>query len=51
VFDPQNVKAMATFEAPHQLAQGFSYVIVNGKLARTDKGVGTSRYGKILKAK
>ena len=51
VFDPQNVKAMATFEEPHQLAQGFSYVIVNGKIARSDGGMDTKRYGQVLKAK
>jgi N-acyl-D-aspartate/D-glutamate deacylase len=51
VFDPRKVKAKATFEAPHQLAEGFSYVIVNGEIARTNQGMGTHRYGKILKAK
>lgn len=39
IFDPSNVKANATFDAPHQLAEGFDWVFVNGK--------GTVREGKL----
>lgn len=51
VFDPKNVKAKATFEEPHQLAEGFDYVIVNGKIAMTDSEMGPQRNGHVLKAK
>jgi len=32
IFDPQHIKANATYEKPHQLATGFDYVLVNGQL-------------------
>ncbi|MFG2044525.1 amidohydrolase family protein [Dactylosporangium sp. NPDC048998] len=32
VFDPQAVHAPASFERPRELAQGMSYVVVNGRL-------------------
>ena len=30
IFDPQNVRDVADFENPHQLAEGFDWVLVNG---------------------
>src|SRR6185369_11101529 len=33
VFDPAAVKDLATYTSPHQYAQGFSVVIVNGQVA------------------
>jgi len=30
IFDPQNVRDTADFENPHQLAEGFDWVLVNG---------------------
>ncbi len=32
IFDPQKIQDHATFEDPHQLATGVSYVFVNGKM-------------------
>lgn len=32
VFDPDNVKGIATFEKPHQYSKGIEYVIINGEL-------------------
>ncbi len=36
VFDPNTIQDHATFEKPHQLSTGVSYVIVNGKMAIKD---------------
>jgi N-acyl-D-amino-acid deacylase len=36
VFDPDRVQDKATFEAPHQLSEGFDFVLVNGKIAVED---------------
>jgi N-acyl-D-amino-acid deacylase len=36
VFDPNTIQDHATFEKPHQLSTGVSYVIVNGKMAVKD---------------
>ena len=33
VFDPAQVQDLATFNEPHQLSQGMSYVLVNGRVA------------------
>jgi len=32
VFDPARVKDMATYDKPHQYAEGFEYVVVNGQV-------------------
>ena len=48
VFDPAMVRDMATFEQPHQYAQGISLVIINGQVA-FENGAGTAaRPGRIL---
>ena len=51
VFDPARVRDTATFEKPHQYAEGFSLVIVNGQVvfengAMTPARPGTVLYGK-----
>ena len=33
IFDPAKVEDKATYIKPHQYAQGFDFVIVNGKVA------------------
>ncbi|MBC8345772.1 MAG: amidohydrolase family protein [Candidatus Marinimicrobia bacterium] len=40
IFNPDRVHANATYDSPHELATGFDYVIINGKI---DKG-----YGRVL---
>ena len=48
VFDPARVRDVATFEKPHQYAEGVFYVIVNGEIV-LDKGKVTSaRPGHVL---
>ncbi len=34
VFDPNTIQDHATYEKPHQLSTGVSYVIVNGQIRR-----------------
>jgi len=48
IFDPKNVKATATYVNPHQLAQGFDMVLVNGKVARENQQLKTVLSGKVL---
>lgn len=48
IFDPARVRDMATFEKPHQYAEGFSSVIVNGQLVFDGKAMTAARPGKVL---
>ena len=49
IFDPAKIVDRATYENPHQLATGMSYVLVNGQVAWKDgKGTGI-RAGAVLK--
>ncbi len=48
VFDPRKVKANATYPNPHQLASGFDYVLVNGKIA-WQSGAARERAGEVLR--
>jgi N-acyl-D-aspartate/D-glutamate deacylase len=48
VFDPAKVRDMATFEKPHQYAEGFSYVIVNGQVVFEAGAMTAARPGKVL---
>jgi N-acyl-D-amino-acid deacylase len=36
VFDPSRVRDTATYQEPHQLAEGMVHVLVNGELVRSD---------------
>jgi N-acyl-D-amino-acid deacylase len=48
VFDPARVRDLATYEKPHQYAEGFGLVIVNGEVVY-ENGVATSaRPGRLL---
>ena len=49
VFDPAKVKDKATYEAPHQFAEGFEYVFVNGRLAKSPDGNAPTRFGHFLR--
>ena len=48
VFDPASVRDTATFERPHQYAEGFSLVIVNGEVAYQSGAMTNARPGRIL---
>ena len=49
VFNPATVKDLATFEKPHQYAEGISAVVVNGELALADGKMTGARAGRALK--
>ena len=51
VFDPARVRDAATFDKPHQYAEGFSYVIVNGQVVFERGGMTPARPGKVLYGK
>ncbi|MEZ4944776.1 MAG: amidohydrolase family protein [Cyclobacteriaceae bacterium] len=49
VFDPIAIKDKATYEAPHQYADGFEYVIINGHIAKSPDAEVTERYGLFIR--
>lgn len=48
VFDPGTVRDAATFERPHQYAEGFSLVVVNGEIVLEGDRVTDARPGRVL---
>jgi N-acyl-D-amino-acid deacylase len=48
VFDPARVRDTATYEKPHQYAEGFSHVIVNGEIVFEKGEITASRPGHVL---
>jgi dihydroorotase/N-acyl-D-amino-acid deacylase len=48
IFDPARVRDMATFEKPHQYAEGFSHVVVNGEVVYENGAMTTARPGRVL---
>jgi N-acyl-D-amino-acid deacylase len=42
------VRDAATFEKPHQYAEGYSYVIVNGQVVYENGAMTTARPGRVL---
>ena len=48
VFNPTTVKDLATFEKPHQYAEGFSTVIVNGEVVFENGEMTAARPGRVL---
>ncbi len=51
VFDPARVEDKATYAKPHQYAQGFDYVLVNGKVEVVDGKLTADRGGRALRHK
>jgi N-acyl-D-aspartate/D-glutamate deacylase len=48
VFDPARVRDAATFEQPHQYAEGYSLVVVNGQVVFERGAMTAARPGKVL---
>jgi dihydroorotase/N-acyl-D-amino-acid deacylase len=48
VFDPATVRDLATFENPHQYAEGFSLVIVGGEIVLEGDRITGARPGRVL---
>jgi dihydroorotase/N-acyl-D-amino-acid deacylase len=48
IFDPATVRDLATFEQPHQYAEGVDYVVVNGQVAFEGGKMTAARPGKVL---
>jgi dihydroorotase/N-acyl-D-amino-acid deacylase len=48
IFDPDTVRDRATFEQPHQYAEGVTQVIVSGQVAFEDGKMTAARPGRIL---
>ena len=48
VFDPATVRDTATYDQPHQYAEGFALVIVNGQIVFERGQMTTARPGRVL---
>jgi dihydroorotase/N-acyl-D-amino-acid deacylase len=48
IFDPNTIRDKATFEQPHQYAEGVSTVIVNGQVAFENGNMTAARPGRVL---
>ncbi len=48
IFDPDTVRDLATFERPHQYAEGVTHVIVNGQVAFEGGKMTAARPGRVL---
>jgi N-acyl-D-amino-acid deacylase len=51
VFDPDTIQDHATFDKPHQLSTGVSYVLVNGKLALRDGKATGAPTGRVVRGR
>jgi len=49
IFDPLKVKETATFAKPHQLAEGFAWVLIDGEVARREGVTLPERLGRVLR--
>lgn len=50
VFDPDEIIDKATFDDPHQYAEGVHHVFVNGKAALLNKEMTGARPGRVLRS-
>jgi N-acyl-D-aspartate/D-glutamate deacylase len=48
IFDPARVQDTATFKKPHQYAEGFLWVLVNGKPVIANGKLTSERPGRVL---
>jgi N-acyl-D-amino-acid deacylase len=48
LFDPTTVRDMATYEQPHQYAEGFRLVVVNGQVVYENGRMTGARPGQVL---
>jgi N-acyl-D-aspartate/D-glutamate deacylase len=48
IYDPQRVRDRATFDQPHQYAEGFSHVIINGQVVFEGGRMTDARPGRVL---
>ena len=48
IFDPATVRDAATFDKPHQYAEGFTHVIVNGQVIFENGAMTAARPGRVL---
>ena len=48
IFDAATVRDQATYEKPHQYAEGFSHVIVNGQVVVDNGEMTAARPGRVL---
>ena len=51
VFDPATIQDHATFDKPHQLSTGVSFVIVNGKFALKNGAATAAATGRVLRGR
>jgi N-acyl-D-aspartate/D-glutamate deacylase len=49
IFDPAKVVDRATYQSPHQMAEGIDWAIVNGKIARREGEFTGVRAGRVLR--
>ncbi|WP_266205946.1 N-acyl-D-amino-acid deacylase family protein [Pontibacter kalidii] len=49
IFNPSEVKENATYAKPDQLATGFKYVLIGGKVVKEDENYSSERTGKVLR--
>jgi N-acyl-D-amino-acid deacylase len=48
IFDPATVRDKATYQQPHQYAEGFSHVLVNGQVVFEEEDMTAVRPGRVL---
>lgn len=51
IFDPEAIQDEATFEHPHELAEGFDWIMLNGTVVRENGAFAKKRAGSVLRKK